>query len=137
MRYFELNRIFVDASNDVADGDYEIRFESYTQSSGGKTWSDILEHRFVLVLGTAGVGKTSELFQQAKRSLAAGRTAFFLRLDDIADSDFRLALNDQDRALFDTWMLSQDQAIFFLDSIDEAKPVLLAHVPSPSGSSLS
>ena len=121
MDYVELDRTFVDAPNDDAESEFDALFEAEGRAGSGKPWTDILKHRFVLVLGTAGVGKTTELAQQAKRLVAAGQDAFFLRLDDIAKDDVRTALNSRDRGRFDAWLVSGNEAVFFLDSVDEAK----------------
>lgn len=121
MDYVELNRTFVDAHEDAPESEFDSLFEAEARGRGGKPWAEILKHRFVLILGTAGVGKTTELHQQAKRLVAVNQAAFFLRLDDIAKGDVRAALNGRDRGRFDAWLASGDQAVFFLDSVDEAK----------------
>jgi len=85
------------------------------------SWSELLEHRFVVVLGEAGVGNTIEMSEQARGLRASGRRVIFIRLDDLAHEDFERAIDPENAAAFNAWSPGIEEAIFFLDSIDEAK----------------
>jgi|GEM_PF-6761065 len=121
MAYVELNRIFVDAPEEVSEDEFEAFFDADLLSERGKAWPDVLKNRFVLILGTAGVGKTTEMIHQAEALNAAGTPAFFTRLEDIAKNGFEKSLTVADGQRYDAWLRSSDQAVFFLDSVDEAK----------------
>jgi hypothetical protein len=79
-----------------------------------------LEKRRVVILAEAGSGKTTE-FQLAESNLRkAGKAAFFVRIEDIADSDLISCLSDCSEQ-FDRWKTGTEDAWFFFDSIDEAR----------------
>jgi len=94
--------------------------DAYRGLEGSKTWEDLeAEHR-VVILANAGAGKTYETLNRAKFALEQGRTAFFIRIEDMGahfEEAFEVGSSDE----FDTWLFSPEEAWFFLDSVDEAR----------------
>lgn len=91
----------------------------------GSTWDDLLRSKRVLIISEAGAGKTYECRTQAQRLKAAGEPAFFVELAGLATEEFRSLLDADEEARLDAWLASQsEEAIFFLDSIDELKLTL-------------
>lgn len=84
------------------------------------TWTEIdKEHRSV-VLAEAGAGKTFEMQARARCLEEDGRFAFFIRIEGINDA-FEQAFEVGSADSFEQWLGSQDDAWFFLDSVDEAR----------------
>ena len=85
-------------------------------------WADLLRHRRVVLFGSGGIGKTEEMKQQVDRLNATDRYAFYLRLESLqSDAPERLLPPDMGRKL-NSWKSDSDQdAWFFLDSVDELK----------------
>ncbi|CAJ8169967.1 Uncharacterised protein [Burkholderia pseudomallei] len=88
---------------------------------GRLTWSDLHEQRVVVVVGEAGIGKTTEFKSETERLRRAGNPAFFIELSQLVGSDsWALALGSF-AAAFDVWRQSLDEGYFFLDAVDEAR----------------
>lgn len=121
MKFVQLNRTFVKAPEEESESHFEAMFDNELLREIGQFWPDVLQRRFALILGTAGVGKTTELEQKAKALAAEGKPAFFVRIEDIAKDGLEGSLLPDDKARFEAWLRSGDQAVFFLDSVDEAK----------------
>lgn len=116
-RYVPLARTFHALT---ATGDEEDPWSGLS-SLGGTTWADLLAKPRVLLLSEAGSGKTREVESTASELRAAGKTAFFLRLEFIKDAledAFEVGSYEE----FQAWLASpSEEAWLFLDSIDEAK----------------
>ena len=84
------------------------------------SWRDLLSERRVVLLSEAGSGKTEEIRHTARRLLAEGRAAFFMRLEFVAE-DFERAFEEGSFAAFEAWLASADDGWLFLDSVDEAR----------------
>ncbi|MBL3962229.1 ATP-binding protein [Burkholderia sp. KCJ3K979] len=88
--------------------------------SRGLSWNDLLQSWRVLLISEAGAGKTYECRAQAQHLSAAGEPTFFVELANLATSELRTLLDDEEENRLNTWLSSQsDVATFFLDSIDE------------------
>jgi len=103
----------------------EAALESYTRALLGHEsslgWQELLEHRLVVVLGEPGSGKTREFRERAKILEAKGDVAFFIHLDRLITQPLIEIFNTEEYKKFQNWLLSSQRAIFFLDSVDEAK----------------
>ena len=84
------------------------------------TWDDLLKHPLVVLLGEPGSGKTFELQYQATL-LLPGCSRFYFRLDELAQDGEQARLTGDNGRLLVEWEESRDKAVFFLDSVDEAK----------------
>ena len=85
-----------------------------------KTWREIDTGYRTVILAEAGAGKTSEMLARAQYVEQEGRPSFFIRIEDIADA-FEEAFEVGSPEAFAQWLDSQDEAWFYLDSVDEAR----------------
>ena len=84
------------------------------------TW-EVLDKRYrSVVLAEAGAGKTFEMLGRAAYVEHQGHHAFFIRIEDIRD-DFQYSFDVGSAEAFEQWRRSQDDAWFYLDSVDEAR----------------
>jgi hypothetical protein len=126
--HIQLQRTFSVAkemSDDAVDYDYEIYQAFRNLPNEHRTWEDLLEHQVVVVLGEAGIGKTTEFRDRASRLTQEGQAAFFVPLNAALDKDLlndRLAENPFN---LETWLANNEPGYFFLDAVDEAR--LQAH----------
>ncbi|UIJ38715.1 hypothetical protein LWC08_03865 [Desulfobaculum bizertense] len=83
-------------------------------------WDDLEKEFRTVILAEAGAGKTFEMEARARKMQNSGKAAFFIRVEDI-ERGFESAFEVGDEEGFQRWLKSQDQAWFFLDSVDEAR----------------
>lgn len=117
--YIELNRQFFEINeNDVESMEIEERVEWGLTSAN--SWSDLLIEYRVVILSSAGTGKTCENLHQCKKLRRDGKPAFFLRLEDLA-ADWEIAFEIGDAESLEKAVRAGDEIWIFLDSIDEAR----------------
>lgn len=88
----------------------------------GTSWGELLQSKRILIVSEAGAGKTHECQDQSKLLSNAGEPAFFVELSSLATVDLRDLFDSKEGARLDSWISSPDEeATFFLDSIDELK----------------
>lgn len=117
-KYIELNRNFSDVSKDKDDSqniEHHIKFNAETS----KSWDWLFIEYRCIVLAEAGAGKTIEFRQKATLLESSGDYAFFIRIENI-DRYFYESFEVGDEKAFDSWLDSDEEAWFFLDSVDEA-----------------
>lgn len=121
--YIDLKRHFFDYSEN-SDPESAAQ-QSYIDASFGRDtniyWDNLLESKYVIVLGEAGSGKSWEFSAQQELLKANGKFSFFLRLENLVDGSLSDALDSADESFFREWLYSEEHATFFLDSVDEAK----------------
>ena len=106
------------SSSEVRDADGEaVHPYLFGKSSSG--WEVIEEMRRCVIIADAGAGKTHEMFTRARYSAERGRNAFFIRIENISEA-FEAAFDVGDAESFERWLGSDEDAWFFLDSVDEA-----------------
>lgn len=88
---------------------------------GRLTWSDLHEQRVVVVVGEAGIGKTTEFKNETLRLRRLRKAAFFIELNQLVDSDSWALSLGQSVAAFNAWQQSTEDGYFFLDAVDEAR----------------
>ena len=111
----ELIRRFTPLSSSSRDWDY------FTAAPGRpRRWHEMEEERRVLILADPGAGKTFEALTRARKLNARGIRAFFIRIEAL-DAAFEQAFEVGSAAAFTSWLGSNDEAWFFLDSVDEAQ----------------
>ncbi|MCC7066418.1 MAG: CHAT domain-containing protein [Planctomycetes bacterium] len=117
----DLGRTFLEV-RDLPEGtDPEDLAQVALAVGGAKTWPKVLENRYLVVLGEAGTGKSTEFQRQAVALAESGRYAFFVEIVSVARDGLRLSLKVAEEPLLDAWLASGAEATFFLDSLDEAK----------------
>ena len=117
--YIELNRQFFEINeNDVESMEIEERVEWGLTSD--ISWSDLLIEYRVVILSSAGTGKTCENLHQCEKLRRDGKPAFFLRLEDLA-ADWEIAFEIGDAESLENVVRAGDEIWIFLDSIDEAR----------------
>ena len=85
-------------------------------------WSELLEHERVILVAEGGAGKSVEMLQQKSRLAEAGRSAFFVPLDDLDRESLDDILDPQETSKFHAWKANgTDTAWFFLDAVDELR----------------
>lgn len=116
----ELHRSFSPSRETSEDDDDWTRYLGGA-GRGRLTWSDLHERRVVVVVGEAGIGKTTEFKSETERLRKAGKPAFFIELSQLVDSDsWTLALGPV-TAAFEEWRQSREDGYFFLDAVDESR----------------
>ena len=120
--YIQLDRKFVEFDERLQAGESDdFLFALSSSLPTGKSWSDILNNRCTVILAEAGSGKTTELHAQTERLRSEGQSAFFCRLEILADESFEDALEIGTSQDFQSWRDSDAHGYFFLDSVDEAR----------------
>lgn len=116
--FIELNRTF---SEHLPNAD-EHDAENWLHSIGGEVfdWSYLINEYRVVILSEAGSGKTEEIRNITRQIQANNKFAFFLRLEHLCDH-FELAFEEGTFEEFIDWKQSDEEAWFFLDSVDESR----------------
>lgn len=116
----ELDRHFV--SHDQARGDDDMWAEILASRQEKRDWNWLLEHRVIALLAEAGSGKSYEFRAQADRLNVNGTAAFYLRVEQLCKGDIgTVFVSPEQQSLFAQWRQDKGEAVFFLDSVDEAK----------------
>lgn len=92
----------------------------YLVPGKSKGWHEIEGERRVLILAEPGAGKTFEALSRARKIRQRGHKAFFIRIekiDTLFENAFEVGASDE----FAAWLTSDEDAWFFLDSVDEAQ----------------
>ncbi len=118
--FVELDRAFAPVRKDAEAGtDFGLFWGR--KFGGWLDWNELRKHRRVVLLAEASSGKSAEFRNQTEQLQASGRSAFCVRIEDLADEGFRASLDTRNLKHFDRWRRSDADAWFFLDSIDEAR----------------
>ncbi|GAB6176747.1 hypothetical protein JCM16814_16380 [Desulfobaculum senezii] len=104
--------------SDTDSNDQEL--QNFLSGRERVNWDDIEKEFRTVILAEAGAGKTYEMETRATSMDEAGKASFFIRIEDIEDG-FDSAFEVGSADGFEKWLQSQDEAWFFLDSIDEAR----------------
>uniref|UniRef100_UPI003F81A8A6 hypothetical protein n=1 Tax=Xanthomonas sp. 0924 TaxID=2835534 RepID=UPI003F81A8A6 len=115
-------RTFFDLPKDYADDPERAEFLADFTGLGKINWPVLLESDRVLIVSEAGMGKTYECQRMQEQLWDEGRPAFFAELAALGDTLIEEGFDPDQLARFDAWKSAHtERAIFFLDSIDEAK----------------
>jgi hypothetical protein len=112
-KFVDLDRCFYEiAEDDTVDPD--IRAVVAKLTGRYMRWIDVLQHPRVIILGEAGMGKTTEFRLQRQRCRQKGTAAFFCRIEDLATYGLPTALDPaSDKTNFDHWKDNEDPGVFF------------------------
>jgi len=120
MKFVDLNRYFIPVAKDV-----ELHFEFLhyweQKAAGWLDWNDLRGHRRVVLLAEASSGKSAEFRNHAEKLCTEGHSAFYLRIEELADQGFEAALDGNSAKIFKQWRGGASEGWFFLDSVDEAR----------------
>jgi hypothetical protein len=117
-KFIELHRTFYELpKNSSENDDLDI---NRAFRSGDRRWSDLINEYRIIILSEAGSGKTAEIRSVAYRLREQGKSAFFLRLENIA-GDFEDAFEVGTYEAFKEWLASDQEGWLLLDSVDESR----------------
>jgi hypothetical protein len=120
MPYVDLQRCFVQIGKDQ-EPTLELGRIWGVKFGGWIGWSELHEHRRIVLLAEASSGKSAEFRNQAETLRAKGSHAFFVTIEELADHGFEAALEPASVEAFEKWRGGTSEGRFFLDSIDEAR----------------
>lgn len=120
MTFVDLDRSFVRISKDK-EPDFSIGSSWGRKLGSWLTWTELLDHRRVVLLAEASSGKTAEFRGRAEALRTEGRPGFFVAIEQLADVGLEAVLGPLEADLFQNWKASTQDAWFFLDSVDEAR----------------
>lgn len=117
--YIDLHRTFHKLPQNSGKNDY---LESTSAFHFGELfhWDDLIKEYRLVILSEAGSGKTAEIKNITLTLRQEGKSAFFLRLENIS-SDFEDAFEVGTYDDFEKWLGSSEEGWIFLDSVDEAR----------------
>lgn len=119
-RFAELDRCFIPIAKDQ-EPSLDVGRIWGRKIAGWLNRADLHKYRRVVLLAEALSGKTAELHKQRDRLTVEGRPAFCTRIEELADQGFVATLEPQAVTLFQQWRSGSGEAVFFLDSVDEAR----------------
>ncbi|UHH09666.1 hypothetical protein LU699_15595 [Luteimonas fraxinea] len=115
-------RTFFNLPNEYSDDPERAEFLTGFTDRGKVDWPTLLESDRALIVSEAGMGKTYECQRMQEQLWDEGHPAFFVELAALGDASIEDGFDPDERARFDAWKSAHtERAIFFLDSIDEAK----------------
>ncbi len=118
-KYIELNRQF----REINETDVEkLETEAWIEwgITSGSCWSDLLSEHRVVILSSAGTGKTWEVRNQCKKLKKEGKSTYLLRLEDLSKK-WKIAFEVGDAKSLKKAVRAGKEIWIFLDSIDEAR----------------
>jgi hypothetical protein len=119
--HIELDRTFWPVEADKEHDPEAIRIMAALGVDRQISWNDLLKEPRIIILGEPGTGKTEELSAITKRLRNAGSPAFFCRIELLQDLDLRQTFVIGTHVEFDAWLTGDQEAYFFLDSVEEAR----------------
>ena len=75
----------------------------------------------MVILAEAGSGKSTELADRARITSANDRYSFLATVQDVGADGLEGSLTSSARKALGEWLASEEDAWFFIDSVDEAK----------------
>jgi IstB-like ATP binding protein len=118
--HIELNRTFWPVKDDTDYDSDRFRLQSAFAAESAE-WSELLQSKRVVILAEAGTGKTHELVNIAREMINDGKSAFFCRIEDLAELSVEEAITEGSYDQLKAWKQQEEEAWFFLDSVDEAR----------------
>jgi hypothetical protein len=120
MNFVDLARYFVPLNKDQ-EPSLDAGRHWGPRIGGWLSWNELIRRRRVILLAEADSGKTEEFRNQCKVLNCTGRSAFFLRIEELPEQGSEAALDRESATRFDTWLAGSGEGWFFLDSVDEAR----------------
>jgi hypothetical protein len=104
----DLDRRLFELSSAIDDQDPEHAIRIASALHRGQSWADVLQHRYVVVLGEAGTGKSTEFKRLAATMRTRGRWGFFVDLNDLVHRQL------DDASAVEDWRESGEEGISHL-----------------------
>ena len=118
--YIELGRQFIELSaKDVEQTDIDAMIAWGHLSL--PAWPDLLQHHRVVLLSSAGTGKSWEIAHQSHDLREGGKSSFYIRLEDLAEGFDDTVFEQGDVHALQSAITRREEIWLFLDSIDEAR----------------
>lgn len=117
--FVQLNRTFQELPKDTGESD-SIDIARIAGLKTALNWDDLVQKFRIIILSEAGTGKTKEIQHIAECLRNEGKSAFFLRLEYVAN-DFEDAFEVGTLDDFNVWLASNSKGWLLLDSVDEAR----------------
>lgn len=117
--FIELHRTFHELSKHCSEND-DLDVSRSFHVGERLHWSNLIKEYRLIKLSEAGSGKTAEIRNVACSLREQGKSAFFLRLENIS-RDFEDAFEVGTYEAFEEWLASGDEGWLLLDSVDEAR----------------
>ncbi len=123
--YVELGRRFRDLTNEEQEDPSTLAMMGDSEPFRGDSWDKVLQSGRVVILATAGSGKTKEMQAQVARLRTDGKHAFFIPIEALDKETVKnfLAQEAGDEDRWEQWLSSDEDVWIFLDSVDELKLV--------------
>lgn len=118
----DLHRTFSPAK-ELKDEQAELLQHFWEHNKTELTWAKLYENAVSVVVGEAGIGKTSEFRNEIVRLQKKNEVAFFVelnRLSDITSWEF-VVTTHHNNSDYTVWSDSSNIGYFFLDAIDESR----------------
>ena len=116
-----LDRTFIVVSDESAGLSSEQAVPVARALHREETWAQLLQRPYIVVLGEAGTGKSTEFDRQAAQLSSEGQWAFFVEITSLATNGLINSIDPEDAERIKAWRGTDARAVFFLDSLDEAK----------------
>ena len=129
--HIDLNRTFWPVKD---ESDYDPDSFRYHSVFGMKAdgWSELLQNKRVVILAKAGAGKTAELREAARKLRGEGKSAFFFRIEELAESDLCDAFEEGSLDEMTNWQQTDTPGLmnvnYFYRSTTIIIPVLFPHL---------
>ena len=119
--FIDLGRTFLPIQLSSATELEHIEIRSDLREGSALVWRQLFQKWRVVILAEPGAGKTQE-FRAAKALLKTeGKHAFFCPIEALLEYSVEDSVEYSDRDNFRDWITSEEEAWFFLDSVDEAR----------------
>ena len=117
----ELKRRFIPVSASSGELNTDSWLLQAVITSSTESWGELVKRPYVVVLGEAGAGKSTEFRQQADRLSQSGEFALCLSIVDLAGRGLHKCLHYQRLQELEQWCSSSELGYIFLDSLDDAR----------------
>ncbi len=121
--FVDLDRHFHEfTKEELADEELLAAYNEEHSWHPSLSWDELLKRKRIIVLASAGSGKTEEMEQRKKKLESERKHAFYVRLEELGQDGFVDLLKPNERQQFHEWQSAPSTpAWFFLDSVDELK----------------
>lgn len=113
----ELNRRFVPFSKGPTGLHVGAYLQVMQELDKGATWEELLESKWIVILGEAGTGKSTEFKLRPRILRDQGAQAFSMDITTLALDGAEQAVAIDELELLRAWREGEGEGTFFLDSV--------------------